>query len=76
MILLHAFQETKNKNKGLHLKNWLGYPPNDDRDIRPDGSYIACHCGGRLVPFSKTPEGDIDIACIYHIRAFKEIDEN
>jgi len=41
MMLLHAFQERQNKDKNLHLRNWLGYPVDDNRDVHEDGSYIA-----------------------------------
>lgn len=76
MMLLHAFQEKQNKDKNLHLRNWLGYPVDDNRDVHEDGSYIACHCGGRIVPLSKLDTGEFDVAAIWHKRSFRELDES
>ena len=74
MELMHVFEETHNKDRQRHLEEWLGEVPNDIEDPNT-GAFLACYCGGWVIPMKKSTRGDILIGAIWHRKSVRSFDD-
>lgn len=64
-VILHAFQENSISARKEHVNRYFGIVKGGDDDEHEDGSFIACYCGGRIVPMGPDKD-DHMIVAIWH----------
>lgn len=64
-VILHAFEENSNSARKEHINRYFGIVKGGNEDTHDDGSFIACYCGGRIVPMG-TDKDDQMIVAVWH----------
>jgi hypothetical protein len=64
-VILHAFEENSTSARKEHISRYFGIAKDGNEDEHDDGSFIACYCGGRLVPMGINNE-DQRVVAVWH----------
>lgn len=75
MEVMHVFTEKKPKEMSEHMEHWFGVVPMEMEDL-DTGAYLACYCGGWIIPMQRHQSGEISIGAIWHKRRYKPSDHS